>query len=102
MMTAYKDRISQEHDTTMCSDPKVWLPMRVNYSRELKVKAELNRLAKLVVTPDISNKNNEDELCKFVVGNEYEERMCLRYVHRRDGKVIWFYSNEFFIKLLCL
>lgn len=28
-MTANKDRISLEHDTTMCSDPKVWFPMRV-------------------------------------------------------------------------
>ncbi|MBR5749022.1 MAG: UpxY family transcription antiterminator [Prevotella sp.] len=33
------------HDTTMCSDPKVWFPMRVTYSRELKVKAELDRLS---------------------------------------------------------
>ena len=32
------------HDTTMCSDPKIWFPMRVTYSRELKVKAELDRL----------------------------------------------------------
>ena len=28
----------------MCGDPKVWFPMRVTYSRELKVKAELDRL----------------------------------------------------------
>jgi transcription antitermination factor NusG len=32
------------HDTTMCGDPKIWFPMRVTYSRELKVKAELDRL----------------------------------------------------------
>ena len=101
-MTADKERISLKHDTTMCGDPKVWLPMQVTYSRELKVKAELNRLAKLVVTMDTSNKDCEDELCKYVVGNEYEERTCLRYVLRRDGKEIWFCSNEFFIKLLCL
>ena len=43
-MTADKERISLEHDTTMCGDPKVWSPMRVTYSRELKVKAELDRL----------------------------------------------------------
>ena len=43
-MTANKDRISLEHDTTMCSDPKVWFPMRVTYQREMKVKAELDRL----------------------------------------------------------
>ncbi len=44
MMTADKDGISIEHDTTMCGDPKIWFPMRVTYSRELKVKAELDRL----------------------------------------------------------
>lgn len=32
------------HDTRMCGDPEFWFPMRVTYSRELKVKAELDRL----------------------------------------------------------
>ena len=32
------------HDTTMCGDPKSWFPMRVTYSREMKVKVELDRL----------------------------------------------------------
>ena len=31
-------------DTTMCGDPKLWFPMRVTYQREMKVKAELDRL----------------------------------------------------------
>lgn len=31
-------------DTSMCGDPMVWFPMRVTYSREMKVKAELDRL----------------------------------------------------------
>ena len=31
-------------DTSVCGDPKMWYPMRVTYSRELKVKAELDRL----------------------------------------------------------
>lgn len=31
-------------DTRMCGDPISWFPMRVTYSRELKVKAELDRL----------------------------------------------------------
>lgn len=31
-------------DTRMCGDPEFWFPMRVTYSRELKVKAELDRL----------------------------------------------------------
>lgn len=44
MMMADKEEISLGRDTTMCGDPKVWFPMRVTYSRELKVKAELDRL----------------------------------------------------------
>jgi transcription antitermination factor NusG len=31
-------------DTTMCGDPIFWFPMRVTYSRELKIKSELDRL----------------------------------------------------------
>jgi hypothetical protein len=31
-------------DTEVCGDPRNWFPMRVTYSRELKVKAELDRL----------------------------------------------------------
>ena len=31
-------------DTERCGDPKVWFPMRVTYQREMKVKAELDRL----------------------------------------------------------
>ena len=34
----------QGRDTTMCGDPKAWFPMRVTYQREMKVKAELDRL----------------------------------------------------------
>ena len=44
MMTANEEGRYLKHDTTMCGDPKVWFPMRVTYSRELKVKAELDRL----------------------------------------------------------
>ena len=32
------------HGTTVCGDPKTWFPMRVTYQREMKVKAELDRL----------------------------------------------------------
>lgn len=35
---------SLERDTRMCGDPKTWFPMRVTYQREMKVKAELDRL----------------------------------------------------------
>ena len=38
-------------DTTMCGDPKTWFPMRVTYSRELKVKAELDRLGIVCFVP---------------------------------------------------
>ena len=31
-------------DTEVCGDPKTWFPMRVTYQREMKVKAELDRL----------------------------------------------------------
>ena len=31
-------------DTEGCGDPKIWFPMRVTYQREMKVKAELDRL----------------------------------------------------------
>ena len=36
--------VRQGRDTTMCGDPKSWFPMRVTYQREMKVKAELDRL----------------------------------------------------------
>ncbi len=32
------------HDTMMCGEAKAWFPMRVTYSREMKVKDELGRL----------------------------------------------------------
>ena len=43
-MTATETGIGLGRDTTMCGDPKIWYPMRVTYSREIKVKAELDRL----------------------------------------------------------
>ena len=44
MMTTSESEMSRVRDTTMCGDPKAWYPMRVTYSRERKVKAELDRL----------------------------------------------------------
>ena len=44
MMTANKTGTVLGRDTSMCGDPKLWFPMRVTYSREMKVKAELDRL----------------------------------------------------------
>ena len=37
-------KMEEGRDTTMCGDPKTWFPMRVTYQREMKVKAELDRL----------------------------------------------------------
>lgn len=44
MMATHQEKKGLGRDTTMCGDPMVWFPMRVTYSRELKVKAELDRL----------------------------------------------------------
>lgn len=44
MMGKKKNNDSLGRDTRMCGDPISWFPIRVTYSRELKVKAELNRL----------------------------------------------------------
>ena len=44
MMRMEKNDDSLGRDTMMCGDPISWFPMRVTYSRELKVKAELDRL----------------------------------------------------------
>ena len=44
MMTTKDMNDSLGRDTRMCGDPKMWFPMRVTYQREMKVKAELDRL----------------------------------------------------------
>ena len=43
-MTTHQEGKGLGHDTTTCGDPKIWFPMRVTYQREMKVKAELDRL----------------------------------------------------------
>ena len=43
-MISNEMEIGRGRDTSMCGDPKAWFPMRVTYSREMKVKAELDRL----------------------------------------------------------
>ena len=43
-MTTKETRKESGRDTRMCGDPKTWFPMRVTYQREMKVKAELDRL----------------------------------------------------------
>lgn len=44
MMTTKETGSESGRDTRMCGDPKPWFPMRVTYQREMKVKAELDRL----------------------------------------------------------
>ena len=44
MIATHEDDNHLGRDTSVCGDPKIWYPMRVTYSRELKVKAELDRL----------------------------------------------------------
>lgn len=43
-MAAKEDGKGLGRDTGMCGDPKTWFPMRVTYSREMKVMGELDRL----------------------------------------------------------
>ena len=44
MMEDVRSKTEEGRDTRMCGDPKLWFPMRVTYQREMKVKAELDRL----------------------------------------------------------
>ena len=44
MMETKKEGNMMGRDTEVCGDPKIWFPMRVTYQREMKVKAELDRL----------------------------------------------------------
>ena len=43
-MTTKETGSESGRDTRLCGDPKPWFPMRVTYQREMKVKAELDRL----------------------------------------------------------
>ena len=40
-MTADETESGLGRDTTMCGDPKIWFPMRVTYSREIKGGADV-------------------------------------------------------------
>lgn len=62
MMTK-DDENGMERDTTMCGDPRKWFPMRVTYSREMKVKGELDRLGIenfVPMTYKVMDVNNEE------------------------------------------
>ena len=68
MMTTEEMGNVSGRDTRMCGDPIFWFPMRVTYSRELKVKAELDRLGIETFLPmmykmvDVDTKNPHREL----------------------------------------
>ena len=44
MMETKEEGNMMGRDTEECGDPRIWFPMRVTYQREMKVKAELDRL----------------------------------------------------------
>ena len=44
MMETKQEGNMTGRDTEVCGDPRIWFPMRVTYQREMKVKAELDRL----------------------------------------------------------
>ena len=44
MMETKQEGNMMGRDTEVCGDPKIWFPMRVTYQREMKMKAELDRL----------------------------------------------------------
>ena len=44
MMETKEEGNMMGRDTERCGDPRIWFPMRVTYQREMKVKAELDRL----------------------------------------------------------
>ena len=57
-------------DTTMCGDPKIWFPMRVTYSREMKVKGEFERLEIenfVPMTYRVVEKQNESDFQRELV-----------------------------------
>ena len=55
------------HNTAMCGDPKIWFPMRVTYQREMKVKAELDRLKIESFVPMTYKVVDADNPCRKLV-----------------------------------
>ena len=67
MMATGQERKGLEHDTTTCGDPKIWFPMRVTYQREIKVKAELDRLGIESFVPMTYKMVDADNPCRKLV-----------------------------------
>ena len=91
MMTTKETRKESGRDTRMCGDPKTWFPMRVTYQREMKVKAELDRLGienfvpmryKVVESQNVSNlifvRSTQERMSELKRRNEVLEP--LRYM----------------------
>ena len=66
-MATGQERKGLEHDTTTCGDPKIWFPMRVTYQREIKVKAELDRLGIESFVPMTYKMVDADNPCRKLV-----------------------------------
>ena len=66
-MTTGQERKGLGHDTTTCGDPKIWFPMRVTYQREMKVKAELDRLGIENFVPMTYKMVDADNPCRKLV-----------------------------------
>ena len=70
MMTTAQTANRLVRDTTMCGDPKIWFPMRVTYSREMKVKGEFERLEIenfVPMTYRVVEKQNESDFQRELV-----------------------------------
>ena len=103
MMTTKETGKESGRDTRMCGDPKTWFPMRVTYQREMKVKAELDRLGienfvpmryKVVLEPlryMMDYTASQEHAIMTVADGEMENFM--RVASRTDDSVI-FLDNE--------
>ncbi len=68
-MTTHQEGKGLGHDTTTCGDPKIWFPMRVTYQREMKVKAELDRMgieSFVPMTYKVLDADTDNPCCKLV------------------------------------
>ena len=84
----------QGRDTTMCGDPKSWFPMRVTYQREMKVKAELDRLGieNFVPLRYMMDRTAAQEYAIMTVADREMENF-MRVASRTDDSVT-FLDNE--------
>ena len=82
--------VRQGRDTTMCGDPKSWFPMRVTYQREMKVKAELDRLGieNFVPLRYVMDRTASQEHAIMTVADREMENF-MRVASRTDDSVMY-------------